>query len=666
MGSGSAISHQHHQVAPTLHPAGGGPGDAAPDPHLQPELGVAGTAALTGPTDADGPAEQPGRRPPAVNLSRNWAGGSGQTDRWPRIAVEPVTSTAVAGLGYDRGRLEVLFHSGHQAAYQHVPYGVWERLNTPGESIGRIVATEIRGNPTYAYPDADTAQRDADYHRCPYCGQFANGSHVCPATTGRRSYLSDHVSLSGPNATAVQDFLGSHDWASVPVEATVADPLTGARHRVDGEVVLHRDEQGLRPVAYPDCDCDPDGVGTDGGPDGRCLHSAMAAAELVDRISSPRIRTPERRAAQAVLAEIGAEHAASAAAQQAAEAPWPGDETPSYRDDPAAFQAAYDAARARRDRGEPAVPFLTENATGGLGVRDGGRGFGVELEYDFPETMSYFDRQAATTAIATDLYAAGLTQQDHMVGYHAGRAGGYSDAPNAWRLEADGTVAGEVVSPILYDEPATWQRLASVCEIIRRHGGRASTSTGGHVHVSAGNYDHTVENHTRLLNLVSEHEDTLFRLAQNPGADRHRGTTWCAPNYQHAEGYVNVAGVRRAHNGHHLALNLQSMHGRSSDHVEFRMWDGSLDPAVIQTQIKLSLGLTEAAFRTARNSSPAAPREPIGAHREQRGGRRRLRGEEWRADTASFRGLVDTVFSRAQDKAQATALFAVTRWQRLR
>lgn len=671
MGSGSAIDHQHHQVATTLHDtAGAGPGGAGP---FDPGDGSAtGNGAPS--SDSGGQPAGPRQLPRAVNVSRELAGYTTTADRWQRIVMQPVTSTAVAELGYDRGRLEVAFQSGQQVAYQHVPYELWARLNDPQESIGRIIATEVRGNPAYAYPDGDAAGRDRHYHRCPYCGQFANDSHVCPATTAVRTYLGEHVSLSGPNATAVQEFLGDHDWASVPVTATVQDPLTGTRHAVDGEVVLHRDESGVRPLAYPNCDCGAAGSATD-AVDGRCLHSAMAAAEVVDRVTSPRIRTPERRAAQAVLAQIGLEHTASIGAQDQAVASWTGEETTSYRDDPAAFQAAYDAARARRDSGEPAVPYLTENATGGLGARDGGRGFGVELEFDLPNDMPYSDRTGAVQAIGADLHAAGLSQQAHMVGYHQGRGSrgtdAYSDAPNGWRLEQDGTVDGEIVSPILYDEPHTWRNLATVCDIVRRHGGRASVRTGGHVHVSAGNYDHTVENHTRLLGLVAEHEDTLFRLAQNPAAERHRGTSWCEPNVHHPDGYRSVPDVRYAHAGHHLALNLQSMQGGRSDHVEFRMWDGSLDPGVVQAQIKLSLGLTEAAFRTARGTSAggvfAGEREPVGTHRRRRAeagaSRRRLRGEDWRADTESFRGLLDTVFSRAQDKAQATALFAVTRWQ---
>ena len=78
----------------------------------------------------------------------------------------------------------------------------------------------------------------------------------------------------------------------------------------------------------------------------------------------------------------------------------------------------------------------------------------------------------------------------------------------------------------------------------------------------------------------------------------------------------------------------------------------------------MSLGLTQAGF--ASSGEPSAP-EPLGTHRGAnaslaRGSR--LRGEAWRRDTQTFRSMLDRVFSREEDKAQATALCAATRWQR--
>jgi hypothetical protein len=182
-------------------------------------------------------------------------------------------------------------------------------------------------------------------------------------------------------------------------------------------------------------------------------------------------------------------------------------------------------------------------------------------------------------------------------------------------------------------------------------------------------FDHEVGHHNRLLQTYQAYEDVLYRLAQNPGSrnNRHRGTDWCSPNRVPAAGYSQVSDAAHA-NRHGMAVNLRAARGSRSDHGEFRLWDGSLNPAVIQTQAKLSLGLVAAAVR----QNPAGPAHSspmrLGSHRSQlqQAGLsgRRLSGEAWRSSTLNFRRLADEVFHRAQDKEQATALFSATRWQR--
>jgi hypothetical protein len=236
-------------------------------------------------------------------------------------------------------------------------------------------------------------------------------------------------------------------------------------------------------------------------------------------------------------------------------------------------------------------------------------------------------------------------------------------------MEADCTVAGEIVSPILYDEPQTWRNLATVCEIIQRHGGRASERTGGHVHVGLHDYDHDVANHHRLMQMYGAYEDVLFRLASNRNApnQEHRGTAWCHPNNVPADGYRSLADMA-AGAGRSYALNLSAARGERSDHGEFRLWDGSVDPATIQTQVKISLGMVAAAAR--HGASPAQRSMPmrLGSHREQLRQRGLGPGDSLTPDalepnSLNFRRFVDEIFHRRQDKEQATALFAITRWQ---
>lgn len=478
-------------------------------------------------------------------------------------------------------------------------------------------------------------------------GEAADAGGATTADPGStRTYRAPQRALSMPNVTWVRAQARDNQQLSLPVTLVLDDAA------VSGTVGVARRGALAYDVVDEGLSCSVDGPG--------CAHAEEARESARAVLEARRVRSgleAMARATDAAAGPLAADHAASEAARQAAEAGGGG--TSSWEEDHAAFQAAYRQAQARRQRGDAAVPFMTENATAGLGARNGGRSFGVEMEFDIEPGV---DRYTALANIARDLHAEGLTPQPHQTGYHSNN-GDYS----RWRFETDATVHGEVISPVLYDEPESWNQLSRVCEIVRRHGGRATARTGGHVHVGVGDYDHTVENHTRLLGAFKENEDTLYRLAQNPERRAHRGTSWCRPNMAPAGPYVNPRGLAAMHSGHGLGMNFGAAHsGQASDHVEFRMWDSSLDPGVIQAQVKVSLGMTHAALASRGGPAPG-PAEPIGTHRAANAGLgrgARLRGETWQQDTRGFRRLVDRVFTRDVDKAQATALFAVTRWQR--
>ncbi|MEU4575202.1 hypothetical protein [Nonomuraea sp. NPDC023979] len=361
------------------------------------------------------------------------------------------------------------------------------------------------------------------------------------------------------------------------------------------------------------------------------------------------------------LAAMERERVASLESRVRAWQRWPDRPEVSYTRDFAAFRDAYDRAVERAVSGEPVIPYMLDDATASLGAREGGRGFGLELEFELPEGVS----SRRLEDIARALHQAGLTGDAVQHGYHTMKKRGYSAGANGglglWALEQDGTVAGELVSPILYDEPATWANLRTAVEIIRAHGGTAGPRTGGHVHVSTHDFDHIVENYVSTLVHVGHHTDTLFRLAHNPEADSHRGLKHCRPNAVPTEGYAEIGPVRHGNSGHDSAVNMQAMTGSAADHIELRLWDGSLDAAVIQAQVKVSLGLVEAAFRNATldHLPNRGEPDPLGAHA---GHFRDPAQDRTEAGSLSFRSLMDEIFWRAADKEQLTALYAATRW----
>ncbi|MEV4014167.1 NUDIX domain-containing protein [Nonomuraea angiospora] len=372
-------------------------------------------------------------------------------------------------------------------------------------------------------------------------------------------------------------------------------------------------------------------------------------------------RTVSRLVGQDPVVVAKQEMVASLEARTRAWQRWPERPEVSFTRDFAAYRHAYDQAVERAVRGETVIPYMMENATASLAARDGGRGFGVEIEFELPK----HNARQALRAIAHALHEAGLTGDAQVRDYHTMRGEGYRSGKHGgrglWRLEQDGTVDGELISPILYDEPATWENLRIATEIIRSHGGTAGASTGGHVHVSTHDYDHIVDNYTSLLNHAGLHTDTLFRLGHNPERESHRGVAQCRPNQLPTGGYRSVAPVRNL-SDRKSAVNMESMKGSAKGHVELRLWDGSLDPAVIQSHVKVSLAQVEAAFRNATlGRLPNLGRlDRLGTHAEllklDPGLDLTERG------SLSFRLLMDELFWRAADKEQLTALFAATRW----
>ncbi|MCP4249385.1 MAG: hypothetical protein GY778_20265, partial [bacterium] len=179
-------------------------------------------------------------------------------------------------------------------------------------------------------------------------------------------------------------------------------------------------------------------------------------------------------------------------------------------------------------------------------------------------------------------------------------------------------------------------------------------------------YDHTVENHESLVRGVRHYEDVLYRLGQNTERRRHRRGIYAgAQPAPPASGYLSIDQARTA-NTRYYTVNLAHARGRATDRVEYRLWDATLDPAAIQSQVNLSLGMTDAAFR----DHTWGDATPIGTHytrnRTELGGRRgaRLTGDAWAEDTRSVRELADRLFWRSANRQQVAALFATTRWER--
>lgn len=347
----------------------------------------------------------------------------------------------------------------------------------------------------------------------------------------------------------------------------------------------------------------------------------------------------------------------------------------SYVDDPEKTNSAIRAAIARKRRGEPAVPFKEEGGVlDGASDYDGGRKFGVELEFNLPKNLTSNDNEdTLELAIAQDkllseigeeLYREGLTDSPDQQEYHYAAENGYEK----WTFEDDQSVdGGELVSPILDDSPESWRQIKLVTEIIKKHGGHATSSTGSHVHVSTGTYEYSTTKRVELLRLNKDYEDTVYRLSTSPERGKHRGNMYCQPNTRDSAGDMSgdvQQGVGRLgfHHGHNSGVNIEGMGeelGKSN--VEFRAWDGTLDPGTIQAQVMMSVAITDRAELNVLRKNGSLPRNSENELGSARENKRKTFDTTGKGGISDF---LDTMFRKDEDKNQIASLFAVTKWQK--
>lgn len=640
----------------------------------------------------------------------------------------------LAALAYDQstGHAELTFMNALEESEDQ-----YYRLSP--EAVGRLedarvterdsVLAEILSEPGVQYLTAEEAENSRWHYRCATCGQFAAVSHTCPvhgseeainrdtrlavaaaraantgipapvepevpllASQGTMRYALEDGTLRLPGISRVMSEARANGAMRVPVLAVSngqdAYSVSGLMRvdylgRGNGYTFTSVDTPGDSGNDHLRCTC------LDYRMNLTCQHitSVLSGISALTNPANRPSRTALDSARASVSADLTTEYEASVSATSAAEAGFR-PLTSSLAQNHEEFQTLYDEYRDKRTAWQQAntagqnadfpVPYMRENAFGGLGTRESQRGFGIELEFAFPQDMSSGDRRLALRAIGRELHDLGLTRNRDQAGYGASHGWFRDTHDRGWSFESDpstggsdGQHGGEIVSPVMYDEAETWTNIEKVCEVLRRNGGFASKGTGMHVHVSTGDYDHRVENHNRLINSFAENEDLIYRMSTSPERGRHRGTGYCSPNNTPSSPYANVGQARDRNVGHHIGLNLQSVSGRTSDHVEFRTFDGTLEPGVIQAQAAMAVMITEGATRGEEPTNPAQNRNPLGSRLAANPQRGALTGDSWRESTLGFRKFIDKHVpdnggapSENPIVRQMVALFAMTKWQK--
>jgi hypothetical protein len=636
----------------------------------------------------------------------------------------------------ETGEIEIKYHRAQSdlSTGMRGEYRSWSSPRTSDSSYnslyrtpGEFYASHLRDTRWNSYRTEIEALEASVARQCALCGQFASMSHSCPTRFANAPrYVLNNLSGVRTSTQTIRYAMPSGDDGLSTSEGNfqvelplVAEYRAGFRdsglmlirnasgvgdwrdntnlnysagrsnYRVSGDFALIREEDGTitANVDRLSCTCGQYLA------EGRCIHQDAMGAAAIARA------TPIRRAVSSMSPEERVQLAANrqlvleAAARSdwtrneetliEAKRTWTKNSEVSYYEDYSAFETVYETALAEKAaNGKPTIPYLKENAFGGLATRASGQGFGIELEYDFPEGISYEDRRAADSKIGQLLKEANITATSDKQGYHAAARAGYQDSHvdnngnGTWSWEHDGSVAGEIVTPVMYDEPETWEKLEKVIDILKEVGAVPSVRAGAHVHVGTGAlFGKDPKKYSELAKLYSQHEDVVYRISTDPVRGTHRGSktnfNYASPNPGVApSGFVDANAVRRWQGGRSKALNLNTVYfddQSHKSHVEFRVFDSTLDAGSIQAQVKLAVSMTSAAARIAEEGATVRQREAIGAHsqREKARGRRRATSEDIKEDTSTFRSLMDTLFTRAVDKEQMTKLFAGSGWVKL-
>lgn len=562
--------------------------------------------------------------------------------------------------------------------------------------------------------------------RCARCGQWANNTHTCPAPlnqgpeyslgggmlrSGARTSMQkidyEFVDEEGRDRTTTLEIdlplvneyrKNIKDHGSLLIRNVSAyipwndrdssDDSYRYSRRVAGDIYLSKDENGniQANTQALECRCQ------DYRRTGDCRHVQAVAAAAIKRAIPPQRAvsqmTEEERARRAAekLARIEAANATDWTTREEtlaeARATWQQDSEVTYSEN---FDSFYEilnkATEEKAAKGSLTLPYEKENALNGLATRESKQAFGVEIEYDFPDSMPHHERAEASRKIGEALHKAKIIPTAEKQGYHAAARNGYKDThldeqgKGTWSWEHDATVAGEIVTPLMYDEPETWENLEKVTKILRENGAVPTTKAGAHVHVGTAKYGKDPKKYAELARLVGQHEDVLYRLSTDPSRGEHRGKTtrfnYVSPVPSVSpEGFQDASSLRRRYWQRTAILNINGAKlddDYKSSHVEFRMFDATLDPAVMQNQIKMALHMTDAADRIAASGGTKRAKESLGDHAERAKlrGRRKPKKEDIEKDTSTFRSFLDTLYQKKADKDNAIRLFAANEWVKL-
>lgn len=312
------------------------------------------------------------------------------------------------------------------------------------------------------------------------------------------------------------------------------------------------------------------------------------------------------------------------------------------------------------------VPYEYENVLNGQDVT-----FGLELEFTGGDHE----------AIARELYDQGILSDPYRLGYASGSRNRTSD-PNKWHMERDCSIVdsydrgGEIVSPVLKDTPETWRNIEKICEVTKRHGGKINVKCGGHVHIGMEPLDTARQRWKRFFKVTSGYEECIYRAAGgDKGRIRSGYTHYAMPFSERAEqGILQSrsalndeqdvrAMVGRVTNDRYYGINLTNIRNTArANTVEFRYFNGSLNPKQIQANVKLASGIMMAA-RKSRTRDIQSIGYEVSDNFKRRGKMVNDYKSTDRRSSKKIAEFLDIIFTRKSDKDALLDVFSRNSWR---
>jgi hypothetical protein len=199
--------------------------------------------------------------------------------------------------------------------------------------------------------------------------------------------------------------------------------------------------------------------------------------------------------------------------------------------------------------------------------------------------------------------------------------------PRGWKVARDGSLHDgcEIVSPPL--TLGDFGQVERVLSLLKRHGARVSERCSIHIHVDGSGFD--LEGVKRLVQNTRAYEPWIYQIARGGDAE-HRGRNgnhyrYCKPIEEvHGSRETDCDGLMKAktfkrfwerwygvprqelprifshkyHPSRYRGLNLHSFNYRGT--IEFRYFDGTLNPADVRAWVTLCLRLVLKSLNEAR------------------------------------------------------------------